>query len=82
MAQNVDVEVDIEKELEKIEQEIDSHNRIVENLIWRRSELLTKKQDLEICELIDCIIEKGITANEALEILNSIDDIRRKLIRN
>ena len=81
MLQNVESEIDLDKELEEIEDEIDTHNRIVENLIWRRSELLTKKQDLEICELIDCIIEKGITANEALEIINTVDQIRRKLTR-
>jgi len=82
MSQNMNVEADLEKELEKIEEEIDTHNRIVENLVWRRSELLTQKQDLEICELIDCIIEKGLTTNEVLLIVNSVDDIRRKLIRS
>ena len=81
MSQNVDIEMDLDKELDRIEEEIDSHNRIVENLIWRRSELLTKKQDMEVCELIDCIYEKGMTANEALEILNSVEIIKRKLMK-
>jgi len=65
------VEIDLNKELVKIEEEIATHNRIVENLIWRRSALLTKKQDLEMCEFIDCIIEKGLSVNKALELINS-----------
>jgi len=71
MLQRIDVEIDLDRELDEIEDEIVTHNRIVETLIWRRSELLTKKQDLEMCELIDCIIEKGLTANEALELIVS-----------
>jgi len=37
---------------------------------------------LEMCELIDCITEKGITANEALEMINSVDNLRRNLSRS
>ena len=82
MSQKIDIEIDIDKEIEQIEGEIEAYNRRVEDLTWRRSELLCKKQDLEICELIDCIVEKGITINEALEILNGVDYIRRNFIRN
>ena len=78
---NVEIDFDLDEELEKIEEEIDSHKRIIENLTWRRSELLTKKQDLEICELIDCIFEKGMTTNEALEIINGVEYLRRTFIR-
>ena len=35
MSRDGDVGVDLDKELEKIEQEIDSHKRIIENLVWR-----------------------------------------------
>jgi len=82
MSQNIDIEIDVDKELEKIEGELETYNRKIDDLTWRRSELLCKKQDLEICELIDCIVEKGITINEALEILNNVDYIRRNFIRN
>ena len=78
---NAEIDYDLDEELDKIEEEIDSHRRIIENLVWRRSELLTKKQDLEICELIDCIFEKGLTTNEALEILNGVEYLRRTFIR-
>ena len=49
MLQGTVVDTNIDAELEKIEGEIDAHNKIIEDLIWRRSELLTKKQDLEMC---------------------------------
>ena len=78
---NVEIDFDLDEELEKLEEEIDSHKRIIEDLTWRRSELLTKKQDLEICELIDCIFEKGMSTNEALEILNGVEYLRRTFIR-
>jgi len=71
MLERIEVVYDIDRELDKIEDDIGSHNRLIENLVWRRSELLVQKQDLEMCELIDCIIEKGLTANEALGIINS-----------
>ncbi|MCL2152672.1 MAG: hypothetical protein FWH57_06925 [Oscillospiraceae bacterium] len=73
MSANIDIFVDMDRELNQIEDEIENHKRIIENLIWRRSELLISKQDLEMCELIDCIIEKGLTANEALGIINSVN---------
>jgi len=69
MLQRVIVGIDIEKELERIEEKINTQNRIIDELVWQRAELLTKKQDLEMCALIDCIIENGISANEALEII-------------
>ena len=72
MLNGINMDVDLDKELEQTEDEIVKHNRIIENLIWRRSELLTRKQDMEMYELIDCIVEKGMTANEALEIINSV----------
>ena len=82
MYQDTNIGVDLDKELEKIEDEISEHNRIIDNLTWQRSELLTKKQDLDMCELFDCITEKGLTASEALDILNSVDYIRRHLTQN
>jgi len=82
MSQNIDVGIDIDKELEIIEEGIEKYNKLLDDLIWQRSELLVKKQDLEVYELVDCIVEKGISLNEALEILNSVDYIKRNLIRS
>ncbi|MCL2152198.1 MAG: hypothetical protein FWH57_04440 [Oscillospiraceae bacterium] len=65
----ISIETDIVSELERIEGEIEAHNRMVETLVWQRSELLTKKEDMEMCELVDCIVENGLTANEALELI-------------
>jgi len=72
MTERIEVVYDIDRELDKIEDDIETHNRLIENLVWRRSELLIQKQDLEMYELIDCIIEKGLSANEALGIINSV----------
>jgi len=69
---NIEIEIDLDRELEKLEDEIETYNRMVETLIWQRSVLLTKKQDMDMYELIDCIIERGLTANEALEIINNV----------
>ena len=68
-SRGIDVETDIISELERIEGEIEVHNRMVETLVWQRAELLTKKEDMKMCELIDCIVENGLTANEALGFL-------------
>ena len=80
MLQRVAVGIDIEKELERIEDKIITQNRIIDDLVWQRAELLTKKQDLEMCALIDCIIENGLSANEALEII--VYELGKKSSRN
>jgi hypothetical protein len=80
MSQRIDAKVDIDSNLERIEEEIVNHDRIIENLVWRRSELLTKREDLEMCELIDCIVENGLTANEALEMI--IEALEKKKHNN
>jgi hypothetical protein len=69
MSQSIETKINANEYLEKIEEEIISHNKIIENLVWQRSELLTKKEDLELCELVDCIFENGLTASEALDII-------------
>ena len=79
MAGEKSVKNDLDRELERIEEEIVTHRKTVENLVWQRSELLTKKQDLDMYELIDCINENCMTANSALEILNNSQQVKRKL---
>jgi hypothetical protein len=70
MAQSIETLNDINEEIEEIDRAIIRHSRIVENLKWRRYELLIREQDLEMSELIECIIEKGLTARDALRIIN------------
>jgi hypothetical protein len=59
----------VEEELDRVEEELDNQKKLVDDLVWKRSELLIKKQNLEFSALADCIYENGLTANEALELL-------------
>ena len=79
MFQTVDTNINLDKKLDELESEIGSHNRIIEDLIWQRSELLAQKQDLDMYALIDCINEKGLTTREALEMINFVYNIKHKL---
>jgi len=62
-------DLQLEEELERIEGDIAVQNKVVEDLIWRRADVLTRIQDLEMCALVDCIFENGLSANEALKII-------------
>jgi len=71
MLQKTVAGIDLEEELERIEEDLAEQNKVIEDLVWRRNDLLTRKQDLELYEFIDCIFENGLTANEALGIIVS-----------
>ena len=77
MTSRINVTADIDKELEDVEEEIATQKKITDDLVWRRSELLAYKQDLDMYELFDCITEKGLTACEAINIINSYEKLSR-----
>ena len=70
MSHDILVQSDLEKEMEETEKAIIMHGEIVENLRERRYELIAMKQDLEISEVIECIIENGLSAKEVMDVLS------------
>ena len=72
MSQVKDVIVDLDKKIVEIDKAIVTYNEIIEGLKWQRYELLSKKHDLDMNEVLECIVEKGLSANEVLKLINGV----------
>ena len=72
MSQTSGVTNDLDKKIEEIEKTIITYNEIIEGLKWQRYELLSSKHDLDMNDVLECIIEKGLSANEVLKMINGV----------
>lgn len=70
MSQTINIITDLDKEIEEIDKAIITYNEIIEGLKWQRYELLSNKHDLDMNDVLECIIEKGLSANEVLKLIN------------
>ena len=60
-----------EIELSNIEEKIRAHRMQIEKLTGEKYKLLTKIQALDMDVVLQCIVEKGLTSNEVMEMINS-----------
>jgi len=60
-----------DSEMQRIENAIVGYNLEVESLVRERYELIANKEELEMQEVFDCAIERGITPKEMMELVNS-----------
>ena len=72
MSQTIDFLGDLDNKIEEIDKAIVTYNEIIEGLKWQRYELLSKKHDLDMNDVLECIIEKGLSANEVLKMINGV----------
>ena len=70
MSQSLCDHVWLTREMEEVEKAIVSGMTTIEMLRERRYELIIKKEDLKMNEVIDCAIENGISAQELMELVN------------
>ena len=66
MAQSVNRVSDMDLEMEEIDMAIITHNKMINKLKCRRYELLARKQDLRMNEVLECIVENGFPAEDLL----------------
>jgi len=71
MPQNLKKPVDYDEELAQIEAIISNYKRELKQLTAQRYELLLKKQHVDMDIVLEHIIEKGLTANEVLELIDN-----------
>jgi len=64
---------DMEMELEYIDKAILEHKLRAQRLIERRYELLAQKEDVQLQDLVDYVVERGLSAKEVLTILSSVE---------
>jgi len=67
MAKDQNGQLALSKEMEEIESTILARTMEVESLKEKRYELLAKKEDLQIQEVIECAIEIGVSSEELLK---------------
>jgi len=60
-----------EIELSNIEEKIRVHRIQIEKLTGEKYKLLTKIQALDMDVVLQCIVEKGLTSYEVMEMINS-----------
>ena len=60
-----------EIELSNIEEKIREHRIQIEKLTGEKYKLLTKIQALDMDVVLQCIVEKGLTSHEVMEMINS-----------
>jgi len=79
MLQEKDEIVDYDKEVEFIDKAIVTHQKEIEELICKRYELIAKKTDLDMHEIIECLYESDLEPKEVMElIVAAIKDKRKK----
>jgi len=63
--------VDYDKDLAQIDAIINEYKKELKQLTAQRYRLLSKKQHVDMDIVLEHIIEKGLTANEVLELIDS-----------
>jgi len=78
MLQNVDTIGDLEEKLTEIDEAIIAHNSIVHKLTIQRYDLISRKQNLEITEALECAIENDISPRKMMDLM--ISEIEKRHI--
>ena len=60
---------DIEKAMEEIDDAIITHNKIVEKLKLQRYTLFSKKLDLEMDDVLECVVENDISPRRMMDLI-------------
>jgi len=71
---------DIESEMEETDEAIFTHSRIVEKLKLQRYKLVAEMEDLELNDVVECIIENDISPRRMMDLI--ISEIERRMDQN
>lgn len=66
------IQTSLDKELEFIDYTITEYSLKIAQLRNRRCELLAEKQDLDLNDVFECIIEKGLSASEIMQFISKM----------
>ena len=65
-------------ELKSIDNKIKAHKAQIDALNAQRRKILVKVKDLDMDVVLECIVEKGLSSNEVLQLINSAEVQRSK----
>ena len=78
MIQGAEDNIDLCEEMEKIDEAIIECSEMIHELSQRRYELLAMKQNLEMDEVFESIIESGLSPNEVMEVIAYATSTKKK----
>ena len=65
------VNIDYDKEIGRVDKAIVALSNELEDLVYKRYELIARKHDLDAQELMACIVENDMMPKEVVEVLVS-----------
>jgi len=69
MSQKMNEKIDYDQEVEIIDKAIVAHHIEIEDLKCMRYELIARKKDLDMHEIIECLYESGLEPQAIMELL-------------
>ena len=72
------VPIDYDREIERIDEAIVACKKDFEDLLYKRHEMIAKKFDIDVYELIDYIVKSNGVSQEAADIIVSIAARKRE----
>ena len=79
MSQKSNISVDYDKEIGRVDQAILALRKELEELVYKRYELIAHKHNINTHELMECIVEHDLVPKEVVEIINSAAE-KKKLM--
>jgi hypothetical protein len=71
MLQNSYVQIDFDREIGRVDKAIGSLGNELEELVYKRYELVARKHGLDMQELMEFVIENDLMPKEVMELVNS-----------
>ena len=65
------IQIDYDKEIGRVDKAIIALSSELEELVYKRYELIAHKHDLNVQELMECIVENDLMPSEVVEIMVS-----------
>ena len=72
MLQSSQIQIDFDREIERIDEAIFACKRDFEDLVYKRHEFIARKFGMDIFELIDYIVKSNDVPQEAADLIVSI----------
>ena len=71
MSQKRYMQVDYDKEIGRVDKAILALRKELEDLVYKRYELIAQKHNINTDELMECIVEHDLIPKEVVDLINS-----------
>jgi len=65
------MQIDYDKEIGRVDKAIVALSNNLEDLVYKRYELIAQKHNLDINELVKCIVENNLVSKDVMELIVS-----------